>query len=197
MRILDEPVLLVEGPRVHLGHSASTHLEKPLSLKAIGSIFRLRRELVEIVKAAVLGGYRLTVQEADLLIVLYRVRSLGDPDPPSYEGGWVTSANLLAALDHGEAALSRRIGDLDTLVERSKVYQLPQIKRSAARGEDQPEIDKKTAAVRITEEGIGRVRPVYERYCQFCESLLKDFPPDELTHLIRLNEAIVKRIRWG
>ncbi len=155
--------------------------------QVIGSIFRVRRDLAGLIKKHVMPGSGLTVEKADLLIDLFGARKMGWNDPSADADGYVTFEDLKRSLVHSAAALSRRISDLRTAghVEIRKV--------SAGKGAEDT-VDKRKMAVRITNSGIDKIRPLYEKHCQVCERLLRDIPSEDQLTLLRTNEALIRGI---
>ncbi len=156
-------------------------------VKAIGSIFRVRRDLVGIIKQAVIAGSGLTLEEADLLLDLYGAAVRGWDDPKADAEGFVTFAALKKSLVHSPELLTRRIAALGDLVEVRKVEK-DQAKRER--------IDAKSKKVRIRPKGVERIEPLYSRYGSVCEKLLADFSPEDQRSLLRINEALMDKIRW-
>jgi DNA-binding MarR family transcriptional regulator len=113
---------------------------------------------------------------------------MGWTDPSADADGYVPFAEIKRSLVHSAAALSRRIADLraDGYVEIRKA--------SAAKGAGAA-VDKRQMVVRITNSGIDKIRPVYEKWCRLCENLLRDIPSDDARALLRINESLIKRIR--
>ena len=66
------------------------------AVSIIGSIFRVRRDLLSLVKNNVIAGSGLTLEQADVLVDLYGAKELNWPDPKMIQGsgGWVTFGDL-------------------------------------------------------------------------------------------------------
>ena len=167
-------------------------LKHGYAVKVIGSIFRVRRDLVVPIKNHVVAGSGLTLEEADLLMDLYGAKQLGWPDPAADEEGYVTFRVLKLSLVHSQALLSRRIAALESagLIEIRKTKDIG--KDSSAR----KKIDPKSKSGRITNKGIRVIEPVYQKYTDFCELLLRDMSPEHQSTLLRLNESLMNKLRW-
>lgn len=151
----------------------------------VTSIFTARRDLLQGVKAVVEGS-GFTVEAADLLISLYGVRVIGWEDLPHAEDGFVAYKELEHFLVHNPSLLSRRIRKLadarPPLVEVGKPEAGSGLHFNALR-------------VRITDEGVKRIRPVWERFARMSGNLLEGIPPRLLEAHYRVNEEISARIR--
>jgi hypothetical protein len=151
----------------------------------INSIFTARRDLLQAVKS-VLADSHFTVEQADLLVSLYGVRELGWDDLPHDADAYVAYKELENFLVHNPSLLSRRIRKLadakPALVEVAKPEAGSGLHFNALR-------------VRITAEGIKRIKPVWERYTRMSANLLKDIPRHLLDAHHKVNEEIGDRIR--
>ncbi|MGO8926241.1 MAG: hypothetical protein ACLQU3_05040 [Limisphaerales bacterium] len=151
----------------------------------ITSIFTCRRDLLQGVKSVVAGS-GFTVEAADLLISLYGVRELGWDDLPHDEAGFVAYKELEQFLVHNPSLLSRRIRKLadakPPLVEVRKPQAGSGLHFNALR-------------VRITAEGIKRIRPVWERFARMSANLVQGIPPHLLKAHHQVNQSIIARIR--
>ena len=149
----------------------------------VSSIFAARRDLRPAAKLVVKGS-SLGVEEADILVLLYGIKELGWDDCPSH-GGYVNFTDLKPLLVHDPSLFTRRINKLkgDGFVHV----------RSSREGD--PKAHGKAQQVRIEQAGVLVVKPVWERYCQFSEDLLKDFTKADLDAHLRVNEGICRIIR--
>jgi hypothetical protein len=158
------------------------------AVRVIGSVFRLRRDLVPHVKQMVRNASSLTLEEADMLLDLYGAKELKWDDPKADDQGYVLFGDLKNSLVHG-ALLTRRVAALQSagLVERKKTSELagPNTKR-----------DRKSKSVRISEKGLQVARVIYEKYSGFCERLLKEVPVADAEALLRTNELLMKKLQW-
>ena len=163
---------------------------QPNPVRVIGSIFRLRRDLVKVIKDSVIIGSGLTLESADLLLDLYGARELGWDDPKADREGFVTFGDLKNSLVHSQALLSRRIAELHLadFVEVRKTNESPS--RSAQK------IDAKSKSARITPKGIRQITPIYEKYQQLCERVLHDFSHEKRVRMLTFNETIMATLRW-
>ena len=145
----------------------------------ISSIFTARRDLRPASKALVKGSV-LTVEEADLLVLLYGLRKLGWKDCRVYDDGYVNFSELKTTTVYDPSLFTRRIN-------RLKALKLVQV-RSGWKVD--PTLHGKSQQVRIEDAGITAIKPIWEQYTRFCEDLLKDFSTAELKTHLRVNEAI-------
>lgn len=150
----------------------------------ISSIFAARRDLRPASKALVQGS-GLGVEEADLLILLYGCRKLGWDDCRVYADGFVNFTDLKSVTVYDPSLFTRRIGKLLA----AKMVQV----RSGR--EADPTLHGKAKQVRIEAAGIAAIKPVWDRYVQFCEELLRDFSKEELAAHQRVNERISAILR--
>jgi hypothetical protein len=134
----------------------------------------------------VVAGSGFTVEAADLLISLFGVRKLGWDDLPHDEDDYVAFKKLETYLVHNPSLLSRRIRKLaeakPPLVEVAEAKAGTGLHFNALR-------------VRITAEGIKRIKPVWERFSRMSANLLQGIPPRLLEAHHRVNEEISARIR--
>ncbi len=151
----------------------------------LGSIFSARRDLLIGVRAVVAPS-TFTVEEADLLISLYGARVLGWDDLRKDQQGFVAFKELEHYLVHNPSLLSRRI--------RRLAATRPALVEVAAVGRDSG-LHFNSQQVRITPEGIQRIKPVWERYCRMAAVLLKDLPQHKLEAHYWVNEQIRAAIR--
>ena len=151
----------------------------------ITSIFTCRRDLLQGVKSVVAGS-GFTLEAADLLISLFGVRELRWDDLPHDDEDYVAFKELELYLVHNPSLLSRRIRKLAAtkppLVEVEKPETGSGLHFNALR-------------VRITAEGVKRIKPVWERFVRMSANLLEGIPPRLLEAHYRVNEEISARIR--
>jgi DNA-binding MarR family transcriptional regulator len=167
-------------------------LTGPKAVKIIGSIFRVRRDLVPLIKRKVMPGMGLTLEQADLLLDLYGARRLGWPDPKAIEGGWVTFAALKASLVHARELLTRRLSDL----EEGGYVEIISVPREEAKALG---IDSKSKKVRILPKGEEKAKEIYDRYGRACLDLINRLPAEQREQaetILRFNEAVMKALRW-
>jgi DNA-binding MarR family transcriptional regulator len=145
----------------------------------ISSIFTARRDLRPASKALVKDSV-LTVEEADLLVLLYGLRKLGWNDCRVYNDGYVNFSELKTTTVYDPSLFTRRIN-------RLKALKLVQV-RSGWKVDRS--LHGKSQQVRIEDAGITAIKPIWEQYTRFCEDLLKDFTAAELKAHLRINEAI-------
>jgi hypothetical protein len=151
----------------------------------VTSIFICRRDLLQGVKSVVApSGF--TVEEADLLVSLFGVRELGWDDLAHDADDYVAFKELELYLVHNASLLSRRIRKLadakPPLVEVGKPEAGSGLHFNALR-------------VRITRDGIKRIKPVWERFARMSANLLQGIPPRLLEAHHEVNRIISDRIR--
>lgn len=151
----------------------------------ITSVFTARRDLLQGVKSVVAGS-GFTVEAADLLVSLFGVRELGWDDLPHDAEGFVAFKELELYLVHNASLLSRRIRKLAD--EKPPLVEVE--KPEAGSG-----LHFNALRVRITDEGVKRIRPVWERFARMSANLLEGIPPRLLAAHYRVNEEISARIR--
>jgi hypothetical protein len=151
----------------------------------VTGIFTVRRDLLQGVKSVVApSGF--TIEEADLLVSLFGVRELGWDDLAHDAAAYVAFKELELYLVHNPSLLSRRIRKLadakPPLVEVGKPEAGSGLHFNALR-------------VRITAEGVKRIKPVWERFARMSANLLQGIPPHLLEAHHRVNQEISARIR--
>jgi hypothetical protein len=151
----------------------------------ITSIFAARRDLLQGVKSVV-AGTGFTVEAADLLISLFGVRELGWDDLPHDEDNYVAFKELEQFLVHNPSLLSRRIRRL--AVTKPPLVEVAEAKAGSG-------LHFNALRVRITAEGVKRIRPVWTRFQQMSANLLQGIPPGLLVTHHRVNLEISARIR--
>ena len=155
--------------------------------EVISSVFTTQRDLTHGVKAVV-GGSGFSLEEADLLVSLYGVRVLDWEDLPHDQEGFVTFHHLERYLVHNPSLVSRRISKFSRPQARPALVEVRRVDPASG-------LHFNAKRVKITEEGIRRVEPVWKRYQQLSANLVKDIPADLLRAHQRVNQEISKRIR--
>jgi DNA-binding MarR family transcriptional regulator len=150
----------------------------------VSSIYSARRDLRPVSKALVQNS-GLGVEAADLLVLLYGFRKLGWKDCPVYDEGFVNFTDLKTTTVYDPGLFTRRIG---TLV-KAKMVEV----RSGR--EAKQKLHGKAKQVRIENAGITAIKPIWDRYVQFCEELLKEFSADDLKVHQAINERISQILR--
>ena len=152
----------------------------------IMSIFSARRDLLQGVRSVV-SSSGFTVDEADLLVCLFGVRELGWTDLPHDEDGYVAFKKLEPYLVHNPSLLSRRVGKLAAAD--------PPLVEVAAVDPRKSGLHFNCQRVRITGEGIKKIKPVWDKYRRMSANLLKDIPERLLEAHFKVNEEISARIQ--
>jgi hypothetical protein len=164
----------------------------PQAVGIVGSIFRVRRDLVALVKEHVIAGSGLTLEETDLLLDIYGAVELGWPDPKATKGGWVTLSALKKSLVHAPELITRRLADL----ENSGLVEMASMTREETR---ELGIDAKSKKVRLLPKGSEKGKMVYDRYCGVCLKLLNRLPKENLNDATKakaFNEALMAALRF-
>jgi hypothetical protein len=164
----------------------------PQAVSIVGSIFRVRRDLVGLVKEHVIKGSGLTLEQADLLFDIYGAVELGWPDPKAIKGGWVTLSALKKSLVHAPELITRRLADL----EASGLVEMASMTREETR---ELGIDAKSKKVRLRPMGAEKGKTVYDRYCEVCLKLLNRLPKENLDNATKakaFNEALMAALRF-
>jgi hypothetical protein len=164
----------------------------PDAVSIIGSIFRLRRDLVALIKQHVIAGTGLTLEQADLLYDLYGAAE-GWPDPKAIRGGWVPLAELKKSLVHSPELLTRRLADLG----RNDLVDIASMTKEETR---ELGMDAKSKKARIRPAGKEKAKIVHERYCRVCLQLLNRLPPEKLQDAFKakaFNLALMAALRFG
>ena len=151
----------------------------------VGGIFSTRRDLLHGVKAVVAGS-GFTVEDADLLVCLYGAKELNWDDLEHDKEGFVAFNHLERFLVHNPSLLSRRI----TKLAGAKP---PLVKVENVDPESGLHFNAKQ--VRITDEGVKRIEPVWRRYQQMAAKLLEGIPQRDLQTHYHVNAKISERIR--
>jgi hypothetical protein len=152
---------------------------------SITSIFTCRRDLLQGVKSVV-AGTGFTVEAADLLMSLYGVRELGWDDLAHDAEGFVAFKELEHYLVHNPSLLSRRIRKLADA--KPPLVEVAEAKIGSG-------LHFNALRVRITTEGIKRIKPVWERFALMSANLLEGIAPRLLEAHFQVNEEISARIR--
>jgi hypothetical protein len=173
-------------------HSVPSQANRFDPVYSVASVFSAHRDLRPYAKLT-LGNSRLSVEEADILVLLYGLRELDWDDCPVDEGGFVTVKDLKFALVYDASLFARRIKKLAAptcgLVEVRRVT-----KQSGLR------LHGNSQQVRITKAGIAAAKPIWESFRKlsgrlFATELLMGFSPAELAAHVRINDAISRTLR--
>ena len=153
----------------------------------IASIFSAHRDLRPYAKLT-LGNSALTVEEADMLVLLLGLREMGWDDCPVYDEGFVNFLDLKEVLVHDPSLFARRIKKLAG--PGCRYVEVRKVKK----GTD-PRLHGNCQQVRITKAGITVTKPIWERFRKLSAELLKGISTTELKAHVRVNELISKRLR--
>ncbi len=157
---------------------------KVAPVDCLATLFTARRDLLEPIRKAVMKGTGLTVDQADVLVLLYGNQELGWDDFTCGPDGFAAVRDLRRALVHDPGLFSRRLRDL----RNAGLLEAP------ARPARAPGQRAYLQAVRITRQGVATIRPVWERYCRLAERLLTGVPQAELEAHCRVNQKISAEI---
>ena len=150
----------------------------------ISSIFSARRDLRPATKALI-KATGLSVEEADILVLLYGLRKLAWDECRVYDDGFVNFTELKANTVYDPSLFTRRI---------NKLKGLKLVTVRLGRQAD-PMLHGKAQQVRIEDAGIAAIKPIWVAYTEFCDELLKDFSAADLKAHQRINEAICAILR--
>ena len=173
-------------------HSAPQQANRLDPVYNVASLFTAHRDLRPYAKVT-LGDSGLSVEEADILVLLLGLRELGWDDCPVDEDGFVTFKNLKSVVVHDASLFARRIKKLAApncgLVEVRRVTK-----------QTDPRLHGNSQQVRITKAGIAAAKPIWENFRKlsarlFSTELLKGFSPAELEAHVRINDAISRTLR--
>jgi len=143
----------------------------------IGSIFRVRRDLVKIVKEHVIDRSGVTLEHADVLVDLYGAKERHWPDPPAIEGsgGWVTfSALQKSVVNNTPELVTRRLRDL-----KEKGYvEIARVTKAEAK---KLGIDAKSKKAMVTPMGAEKGREIHEKYGRVKPPVVTPAPPGEFS----------------
>jgi DNA-binding MarR family transcriptional regulator len=146
-------------------------------------LFKMAREVRKPITDDVLAGANLTLERADLLVILLLAQAAGHENlPGESESGFVPLATIRSSLVHSispsKFLLSRWLRDLKSqgLVAEK-------------------DLGAKRKAARLTTRGVEATAPILRRYFELAKDLLQDIrPQDRLAH-IQTNQAIVQAVQ--
>lgn len=158
----------------------------------LSSIFSAHRDLKTHVDLT-LGDSGLTVNEADIMVLLLGLREFGWPDCPVDAEGYVAFKDLKGLLVHDHSLFARRVKAL-AAPERGLV-KVRRVNRKSA-----PGLHGNTQQLRITPAGAAVTRPIWERFRALSAKLFQMEPllgitQDELAAHVKVNEAISQALR--
>lgn len=158
----------------------------------VSSVFTAHRDLRPYTKLT-LGDSSLTVEEADILVLLLGLREFGWPDCPVDAEGFVTFKDLKDVLVHDASLFARRMKKL--AAPQRAMVEVRRISKEAA-----PALHGNTQQGRITPKGITVVLPVWERFRKLSARLfeseaLRGFSQADFEVHVKVNEAISRAIR--
>ena len=158
----------------------------------IASIFAAHRDLRPYAKLT-LGDSGLSIEEADILVLLYGLRALGWDDCPVDEHGFVTFKDLKSILVHDPSLFARRLKKL-----AAPTCGLVEVRKVKKAGD--PGLHGNSLRVQITGAGIAAARPIWENFRKlskrlFASELLKGFSQAELEAHVRINDALCRTLR--
>jgi len=152
----------------------------------ISSIFTAHRDLRPFAKVT-LGNSGLSIEEADILMLLFGAAQLGWDDLPMNPEGFVALKHLRMALVHDPSLFARRLKKLTEMKE-------PLIEVKTMKSPASLKLHGNSQGARITKTGIAMARPIWENFRKVEAKLLKGLPQDDLEAHVRVNEAISQRL---
>ena len=156
------------------------------------SVFTAHRDLRTYTKLAVARS-GLSLEEADILVLLYGLSELGWDDCAIDKEKFVTFRELKSILVHDPSLFGRRIKKLSTpghgLVEVRKIKKVVD-----------PGLHGNSMRMRITPLGIKKAKPIWEDFERLAARLfgmdaLRNFSPAELEIHRKINEEISRALR--
>jgi len=174
------------------GRSSPPQATRGDSVYNVSSIFCAHRDLRPYAKLA-LGDTGLSVEEADILVLLLGLQQFGWDDCPVDADGFVTFKDLKSVLVHDASLFARRIKKLAT--PECGMVEVRRIEKQAA-----PRLHGNTQQVRIATAGVAAVQPIWESFRNlsaklFASDLLKGFSQAELEAHAKINDAISRTVR--
>jgi hypothetical protein len=159
---------------------------------SVSSIFTAHRDLRPYAKLT-LTDCGLSLEEADILVLLMGLKEFGWDDCPVDAEGYVTFKDLKAALVHDASLFARRIKKL--AAPDCGMVEVRRIVKQAA-----PGLHGNTQRVRITEAGIAAAQPIWERFRRLSAKLfeaesLRDLSKADIQAHLKVNDAICKALR--
>jgi len=152
----------------------------------ITSIFTVHRDLRPLANLT-LGDSGLSIEEADILILLFGAAQLGWDDLPVNPEGLVLLKHLRMALVHDPSLFGRRLRKLSSQEE-------PLVEVRPMRSSGKLKLHGNSQGARITKAGIATARPIWETFRKLSAKLLEGLSQDDLEAHERVNEAISRRI---
>jgi hypothetical protein len=158
----------------------------------VTAVFSAHRDLKRYVKLT-LGESGLSIDEADILVMLLGLKEFGWDDCPVDAEGFVAFKHLKGVLVHDASLFARRIKKL--AAPDCALVEVRRIEKHAT-----PGLHGNTQRARITPAGMAAVQPIWERFRRlsaklFAADALKGFTQDELEAHVKVNEAISRAIR--
>jgi DNA-binding MarR family transcriptional regulator len=146
-------------------------------------LFKMAREVRKSIVDEVLAGTDLTLERADLLVILMLAQAGGDQNlPGESESGFVPLATIRSSMVHSispsKFLLSRWLRDL----KRKGLV------------EEKPLAAKRKAA-RLTARGVDATAPMLRKYFELAKDLLQDIRLQDRVAHIETNHAIVQAVR--
>ncbi len=161
----------------------------------VSSIFTAHRDLKPYAKLT-LGDSGLSLEEADILVLLLGLKEFGWDDCPVDAEGFVTFKDLKGVLVHDASLFARRVKKL--AAPNCGLVEVRRIEKQA-----NPGVHGNTQQLRITQAGIAAVQPIWERFRRLSAKLfatepLRGFSQAELEAHGKVNDAICRAIRdWS
>jgi len=161
----------------------ATPKEAPPAVQNIMMIFEVARSLRKPIQERTLVGTGLTIEKADLLVILYLENPVfASQRATEQTEGFVPLANLSESLVHS-------ISPSKFLVSRwlSEVLKKKQVETRA--------LDSKRKEARITSDGIRLVEPIWRNYVQLAQELLDGIPDAERDAHREVNQSVSLALR--
>lgn len=159
----------------------------PQPVKNIGTLLEARAQIMRAFPDQVLKSVGLSLEMAEILVELRNAVEFSNWRPQADEAGYLTRKQLQEARVHDASLLTRRLTGLEELglLEIKKAKEVP--------GSD-PNLHGNTLLIRLTAVGKKRIRPVWDRYEAFCNSLTEGIPATKLAAHEAVNREISAKL---
>ena len=152
----------------------------------ISSIFTAHRDLRPFAKLT-LGNSGLTIEEADILVLLLGASQFNWDDVPVNSDGFVSLKYLKEALVHDHSLFGRRIKKL--AAQKKPLVEVRRMKAPARIG-----LHGNSQEARITKAGIAITLPIWETFRKLSAKVMEGVPEADLQVHLRVNAFISKRL---
>lgn len=168
-------------PRMFLSQPTLPRIQWPID--NVLALFEMARNVRKPIKEETLAGTNLSVERADVLVILFLARSESSGSLPGEpHAGYVLLSVLRDRLVHSLAP--------------SKFLISRWLAQMGAEGwVETRSVDERRKEARITPMGIAIIEPVWERYRRLAEQLLQGVPTEDRVAHYEVNEAMSRALR--